>query len=86
MGVMVAKLHQQTPNPDGAATGAPDQAQGFRDCLPSLSNLLKQETFELSAIRGPIRIIRHRQPASSALQGCEKLKPAAADPTDCDCG
>ena len=54
--VVVAEFHQQSPNRSNAASGAPDEANGFHNGLLLFTNSLEQETFELAAIGGSFRI------------------------------
>lgn len=54
--VVVAELRQQTSNRGGTATGASDQAKCFRGGLFFPTNPLEEAAFELTAIRGSIRI------------------------------
>ena len=56
MGIVVAEFRQQSPNGGNATSGAPDEVNRFCNGLLLIADLLEEETFELSAIGGSIRI------------------------------
>ena len=76
MGIVVAEFRQQSPNGGNPTPGAPDEVNRFRNGLLLIADLPEEETFELPAIGGSLRI----NPAeASDSQRAARLRKLKAD-------